>query len=836
MTFHKLVGLALLVAVVPLGCSRAKYRMQADQDVHHLIGAVTQDPRWPLPQYTIETNPRSRMFDPNNPDCPPMPPDDPTAHELMHCVDCKQGFPCWHKCGDTPFVENPDWKAFVPLDDEGQMKLDMRGAVSTALLNSPDYQRQLEELYLAALDVTFERFRFDTQFFGGYETFYKTIGPHRGDGPSNALDLSTRNIAARKMFAGGGSLVVGLANSLMWEFTGNNQHTAVTLLDFSLVQPLLRFGGRARVLERLTIAERALLANVRQMERFRRGFYADIVAGIGAGPGPSRRGGLRGGSGLEGFTGVGAGGFGRLGNISSGGGGGTGAEQAGGYLGLLQQAQEIRNLQTNVSQLERTLALLEALHKRPPRPGTSKKEITKFQVDLARQALYNEQSRLLNRLAGFKGFEDSFKIELGLPPDTPLVISDSRLDHFNLIDPELTAAQAFAGQLLNQVRDSEVILDEKSWVGVLSSGVELAEKVQQQIEAARGDVEQFFDQLPARRESLQLLSEREQLDPGEVEPTAFDVEHLNDSADRASAFLQTIVDRHGQSKSELRAVTDPSDRATLIEILTQFNDQLGDLLLLQARARVQAVVLEDVNLAPHDALTIASENRLDWMNARAGLVDAWRLIEFNANDLKSDLDVVFEGDITNVGDNPFKLQGNAGRLRAGIEFDAPLTRLSERNNYRQALIEYQQARRSYYTYVDRVHQGLRGTIRSVVLNKLNFEMRRAAVQLAISQVELAGLELQKPLEPGVESAGSDNRVQNYIDALRELLNAQDDFLSIWVSYEVLRLTLDFNLGTMQLDHEGQWIDPGVIDAETLRQSAAAIEEFVEEAEEIPSPQ
>ena len=824
---QQIAHLVLLLAMVSLGCSRARYRMQADQEVHHLIGSVTQNPRWPLPHYTIEPNPQSRMFDPHNPDRPPMPPDDPVAHELMHCVDCKPGFPCWHKSGDTPFVENPDWKGFVPLDEQGQLKLDIRSAVSTALLNSPNYQRQLEELYLSALDVTFERFRFDTQFFGGYEAFYETIGPDRADGPSNELDLSTRNIAASKMLAGGGSLVVGLANSLIWEFTGSDRHTPLTLLDFSLVQPLLRFGGRARVLERLTIAERALLANVRQMERFRRGFYADIVAGVDSGSGPSRRGGLRGGSGLEGFSGVGTGGFGRLGSISGGGRGETGAGQAGGYLGLLQQAQEIRNLRTNVAQLKRTLALLEALHKRPPRPGTSKKEITKFQVDLARQSLYNEQSKLLNRETGFDGLKDSFKIELGLPPDTPVVISDPRLNRFNLIDPDLTATQDFAGQLLNQVRDDEVMFDDDGWSGALAGGVELSQKVHEQIEVASVDIKQFFERLPARRASLRRLAERKQVEGDEVDSTAFDIEHLNASADRAEAFLQAIVDRHEKSLAELQAIEEKKERKKLITVLTQFNDQLGDLLLLQARARVQAAVLEDVDLAPHDALSIASENRLDWMNARGGLVDAWRLVEFNANDLKSDLDIVFRGEIRNVGDNPFKLQGNAGRLQAGLEFDGPLTRLSERNNYRQALIEYQQARRSYYTYVDRVHQGLRGTLRSVALNKLNFEMRRAAVQLAISQVELAGLELQKPLEPGVESAGSDNRVQNYIGALRDLLTAQDDFLSIWVSYQVLRLTLDFNLGTMQLDHEGQWIDPGVIDAETLRQNNAAGEQFEE---------
>ena len=46
------------------------------------------------------------------------------------------------------------------------------------------------------------------------------------------------------------------------------------------------------------------------------------------------------------------------------------------------------------------------------------------------------------------------------------------------------------------------------------------------------------------------------------------------------------------------------------------------------------------------------------------------------------------GDIGNVGDNPFDLRGTNGRLRVGLQFDAPLTRLAERNVYRQSLIEY----------------------------------------------------------------------------------------------------------------------------------------------------
>jgi hypothetical protein len=49
-----------------------------------------------------------------------------------------------------------------------------------------------------------------------------------------------------------------------------------------------------------------------------------------------------------------------------------------------------------------------------------------------------------------------------------------------------------------------------------------------------------------------------------------------------------------------------------------------------------------------------------------------------------------------------------------------------------------------------------------------------------------------------------------VSALSDLLQAQNDFLSVWVTYELLRRTLDLDLGTMQLDSDGMWIDPGPI--------------------------
>jgi hypothetical protein len=113
---------------------------------------------------------------------------------------------------------------------------------------------------------------------------------------------------------------------------------------------------------------------------------------------------------------------------------------------------------------------------------------------------------------------------------------------------------------------------------------------------------------------------------------------------------------------------------------------------------------------------------------------------------------------------------------------------------------------------DRIHQGLRATLRTVELNQVNFELRRAAVQIAINQVDLARLRLNEPPRPGVVAEFGATTALNLVNSLSDLLNVQNDFLSVWVNYEASRIGLDFQLGTMQLDPRGMWIDPGPIRA------------------------
>ena len=69
------------------------------------------------------------------------------------------------------------------------------------------------------------------------------------------------------------------------------------------------------------------------------------------------------------------------------------------------------------------------------------------------------------------------------------------------------------------------------------------------------------------------------------------------------------------------------------------------------------IELVPINLLPTQAMVIASSNRPDWANTRGSVIDAWRLIEFNANQLRSGLNVVFNGDIQNLNNNPVEFRG-----------------------------------------------------------------------------------------------------------------------------------------------------------------------------------
>ncbi|RLT03783.1 MAG: hypothetical protein DWI21_15225 [Planctomycetota bacterium] len=797
--FRQFAWLSLSLGMLLLansGCTRAWWRKQADDDVRKTVAEKNG-----YFDYGDVTPPAdSRLSDPFDPDCEPMPPDDPTSHQLMHCVDGHRGWKHWHDKGDAPFVDAQTWQSSLPRDEKGEVVLDLVNSVRVARKQSREYQTELEDLYLSALDVTFQRFRFDAQFFAQNATTSTFDGVDRSGPDGRSVLRTTTTGSVGKLTASGGEFTANLANSLMWQFSGSDSEMIGSVLDFSLKQPLLQFGGRAYVLAGLTLAERRLLANVRQMQQFRQGFYVKVVTGQSSGDGPSPNGA------------VGQKGLGVLAGTPTG---RVGSPPIDGFLGVLQEQQRLRNQTGNLAALRDSVTQFEFMF--------TAGRVQRLQVDQTRQAYYNTQSSLLTARAAYAGRVDRFKINLGLPPSLPIRVADPMIDRFNFFDPDLTTLLDQINNLLEPLRSESVPPEEMKLPERYRELLAFGPRMLRQLDSSRADLDKLLATSPQRVLRLNQLREQTQSYGYDVASELFDAEligariekHQVRLAKNSEEFEKLMIATRALSVDELREKP-KEGRKALLELTTELSGVVLESMLIQASIRLEAVELIPLEVSESQALETARQHRLDWMNVRANLVDAWRQIEVTGNELQSGLDLTVSGDLGTRGDNPTEFTADKGRLRMGLEFDSPITRLAERNKYRETLIEYQHARRDYMLFEDQISQSLRNTLRIIDLGQINFEIRRAAVLVAASQVAQARLRLVEPpkgpLAPGVaaQAQTTPTAARDLVSALNDLLDAQNDFLNSWIGFEVLRVLLDFEMGTMQLNQEGLWIDPGPI--------------------------
>ena len=307
------------------GCSRSFWRSQADFDAYNLLSQKQFDPQWVLPRTSVEPDPRSRFYDPDDKDAPPLPPDDPSAARYMEWVNGMRGYKSWHKFGQLMSVENPQWMASfgvapdtfhdsyqlsdgvtvgtdpTALPTEASMRvvptienLTLAQTIELASIHSRDYQTQLENLYLSALQLSLDQFQFNVRYLVGKAPVTPSatlpgaavpsgiLNNSTIPGTSNALGLNSTG-GVSQVLPTGGQWIVGLANNTLWIFSGGQNTTSQSLLSYSLVQPLLSGAGRKFFLENLTFSERSVLYNVRTLARYRRLFFADAVVNSSGG-------------------------------------------------------------------------------------------------------------------------------------------------------------------------------------------------------------------------------------------------------------------------------------------------------------------------------------------------------------------------------------------------------------------------------------------------------------------------------------------------------------------------------------------------------------------------
>jgi hypothetical protein len=172
--------------------------------------------------------------------------------------------------------------------------------------------------------------------------------------------------------------------------------------------------------------------------------------------------------------------------------------------------------------------------------------------------------------------------------------------------------------------------------------------------------------------------------------------------------------------------------------------------------------------------------------------------------------VFFSGNMSTTQNNMFSFNPSNGNLTAGLQFDPPFTRLAERNNYRQQLINYQQDRRTLIQFEDNINQTLRQDLRTLKQLQLNLEIQRRAVAIAVRRVDKTLEDLNQPPEPvapGQPAAQlSPTAALNLLTAISDLRNAQNNFMSVWMNYYSERVQFVRDLGVMKVDERGMWID------------------------------
>ncbi len=719
--------------------------------------------------------------------------------------------------------------------------LNLEQAVELGVINSREFQTRRENVYLSALPVTLERFAFAPQAYAFGQYFRERFGREAPGGPLNRARLNT-DLGVGKLFSTGGLLLLSFANRTIINI-GRAPTTSVSTLSLDVIQPLLRGAGFAVTLEPLTQAERNLLYAVRDFARFRQEYYvfvagnqattsngtvsspganipgaAPIVASIIALAQPQQ---VAPGLGQR-LTPIGA----------------QGASPQG-FLGALGQKAVLVNQHRNIDALRRFLLLFGKYLE-----GSI---VDSVQVGQVEQQLLASIDSILTAQADYRTSLDQLKVQLGLPMNVQLDVDDAALR------PMFAVTRRYddiSGEFdrLSKLADGYSVAGEEGRLRARLRRILLEEGI-----VARTA---FPGRLKKRWPAWEALK------PEEIHALLAKLIPER-AALRARSALAPLSDKEGARLDELdfeievgrledalrgveakpwEAIKSPRDRADARNARYQYVSRhflaLLDMPFAELRQAVEKTwpalppaCLDGVDLlsAPDDvveaAITRAAlSNRLDLMNQRAQLVDAWRKLAVAANSLMGVLDLQYHGDVsTPLGmARPLAFAGSRGRHQLAINAELPLVRIAERNLYRSALINYQQQRRNLQLAEDNVLAAVRADLRQLRAFSYSYHrVQKKNVELAYRQVSQALIAFSQPQAPAgpalpaglVGSPAGSGRggdpaalTNQLLGAQNSLLRAENGLYNTWLNILTARMSLYRDLGVMPLDARGVWID------------------------------
>ncbi|HEY7328958.1 MAG TPA: hypothetical protein VH592_15045 [Gemmataceae bacterium] len=743
--------------------------------------------------------------------------------------------------------------------------LNLEQTTELGFLNSPQFQANRESLYLTALAVTAERFAFIAQPF----VTEQLVRQHQGREVSTTKTplnswVSSATAGFTKSFSTGALLLFNFANQTVYNL-GRNPMTSVSTINFDAVQPFLAGGGRAVALEPLTQAERDLVYAIRDFYRLRQEYYAFFAVGQSTGFIPGVAAGIVALSPTtvnqpfpfvpNSFTlplvanpaNVQVSPQAALGPILNSG----VLITPQGYLSAILERTVLFNYYKNIQSLQRFLRIFEV--------WLEGGLVNLVQKGLIEQRLLSSYETILGQQVSFRVSLDQLKQQLGLPMTVPLDIAPGPLQ------PMIDIIEAYEKLFINHQR---VLTNVDSYGGSnearllrgrlrrllertpLLRGTRAQEYILQNLPKW----ENFAKDRPWNERQRALLEEsrrvRGALDVIRSKEAEDPVARLPEEDERRKRELKFQLDlveyELGVSiyeREEWKSINEANVRTRLareqffgaqrifltlvdhayVERLDNIKRIWPDLLPIRAKG-------VDVLAAPEDEALLAVEqttfaNRVDLMNVRAQLTDAWRKIRVAANALMGTFNVDYHMTATTPAGKalPFAFAGSRTTHQLIFTGQLPLVRILQRNNYRSTLINFQQVRRSLLQFEDQLLFNVRFELRQLRILANNYQrVQKRQIELAYMQVDQALQAFSQPQAPppgtdvlpglvgpvGARPAPGDPAAltQQLLQVQNSLVTSQNDLYNTWIGYQINRTYIYRDMGIFPLDNRGVWID------------------------------
>ncbi len=278
----------------------------------------------------------------------------------------------------------------VPVPESARV-LGLADALLLASRHSREHLSEQESLYLTALALTLEQYRWTPRFRAALSG---DMG-RSGDEPRLSTWDMGAEVGVLLALPHGGDLSASMDTDFEGDFSKEATQTATSAWTLNLSQPLLRGFGRSIAQEPLVQAERNVVYAVRNFERFRRTFAVDI---------------------------------------------------ANRFYRVLQRVDTVRNQWTNYVRFTDVRQMTQAL--------AEADKADEFEVDQARQDELRARNSWVTAVETYELELDRFKITLGLPTEVSIVLDARELDALRRLavtPPERSLEEAMRIGLKNRL-------------------------------------------------------------------------------------------------------------------------------------------------------------------------------------------------------------------------------------------------------------------------------------------------------------------------------------------------------------------------------------------------